>query len=626
MTKRAPGGRPSRNAKRPAGRSRRPVRTRPARSTTARRRPPRRRTTRPHKRIRLGSTSFRFWSAFVLIAFALTVYTGRLVQLQGVDENDYAAMALQKGEQTVAIEAPRAPIYDRNGTQLARTVDAAKLVADPTFTDRFATQIATRLHQRLGLDYLDMVAKLKKPDTRYVELARHLQRGKAEAVVSALRKADLPGVYVDDDTMRVYPSGKTAANIIGFVGSGGEGLAGLEHSLNDVLAGKNGSATYEMADGKQLPLAAHTVVEPKEGTGVRLTIDQDLQFLAQHRLRKAVEDSGGLSGSAVVMDVRSGEVLAMADYPTYNPNDFGKYDPDTYGSAALQDAYEPGSVSKVLTFSALLDAGFVTPRTKIVVPPAYDAGSDVVHDYWPHGTIHLTATGVVAKSSNIGTDVASSKMSSKRLYHYLKEFGVGSRPDIKLDGVSSGILPKPKTWTPIKRANVAFGQGISTTALQMTAAVAAVANGGVYVEPSLIEGYVSADGNFDRAPAPKKHRVVSEHAAHMMAKMMEAVVGPDGTAPAAAIKGYNVAGKTGTAQRVNEKCHCYDGTFTVSFAGFAPADNPRFAVYVVVQRPTNGGGGGSIGGPVFHDLMSAALQKFGVPPSGKHDTPPPMTW
>ncbi len=559
------------------------------------------------------------------MAFVLSLFAARLIQLQGIDENDYAAMAADKGAKTVTLEAPRAPIYDRNGVALAETVDAAKIVADPTDAHEYATEIATILHRRLGADYIDTVALLRKTSTRYVELARHVRPELATAVVERLRKAGLPGVYEDKDTLRVYPADDVAANLVGFLTDDGIGAAGFEASLDSTLAGRDGSATFEMADGQQLPLADSTVVAPREGTGIRLTIDQDLQFLAQRRLAQAVRESGGSSGYAVVMDVKTGQLLALADTPTFNANKRKLAPPEDYGSRALQDVYEPGSVEKVLTFASLIDAGYITPRTKIKVPPTLPRDDTVIHDYFSHPTLRLTATGVVAKSSNIGTVLATERMPPAELYRYLRDFGLGEETDVGLQGESDGLLPRPKNWLPITRDTVAFGQGLSVNAVQMAAAIAAVANGGVYVQPSLVQGYVDSDGELTPPAEPDRHRVVSARTASLVARMMEAVTGPDGTAPLANINGYRVAGKTGTAQRVDPSCGCYQG-FTVSFAGFAPADDPRFVVYVVVQEPTDDNGGGLTGGPVFHDLMAATLQKFGVPPTGDRQPALPVDW
>jgi cell division protein FtsI (penicillin-binding protein 3) len=560
------------------------------------------------------------------VAFVISLFAARLVQLQGIDENDYAAIAAAKGAKTITLEAPRASIYDRNGEALAQTVDASKIVADPTDAYQDATKIAVILHQRLDVDYIDAVTKLRKTSTRYVELARHVKPELAASVVKEIQQRGYPGVYADDDTLRTYPNGTVAANVVGFVNDAGHGGAGLEASMDDLLSGVNGSATFEVADGQQLPLADSTIVAPREGTGVRLTIDRDLQYLAQARLAQAVRQAGGTSGYAVVMDVKTGQVLALADTPTFDPNKRELYPADTYGSEALQDVYEPGSVEKVLTFSALIDAGYVTPRTPFRVPPTLPRGDTTIHDYFAHPTLRLTATGIVAKSSNIGTVLASQHLPTRTFYDYLRSFGLGSRTGVGLNGESPGLLPKPKSWLPITHDTVSFGQGLSVNALQMTAAISAVANGGVYVKPSLVEGYVHSDGSFTKADPPAEHRVVSAGTASKVARMMEAVTGPEGTAPTANINGYRVAGKTGTAQRVDESCSCYDGSFTVSFAGFAPADDPRFAVYVVVQQPKDGNGGGITGGPVFHDLMAATLQKFGVPPTDRRQRALPVTW
>jgi cell division protein FtsI (penicillin-binding protein 3) len=632
LTERTPDDKGRRAAKRPAVAARRaasssgPRRPRPTGQPS--RRPLRRASDgRRPRRLTLARGPFRLWSAFCLVAFVISLFAARLIQLQGIDAGDYAALALQKDASAVVLEAPRADIYDRNGIPLAQSVDASKLVADPTFTKPYATSIATTLHSRLGVDYIAALTLLRKPGTRYVQLARHLDPDRAASVVRYLNARGWAGVYADKDTTRLYASGDVAANLIGFVGADNTGLYGFESSLNSLLKGSDGHATFQMSDGQQLPLADNTIDAPKEGTGVRLTIDQSLQFLAQRRLGQAVDEARALSGSAVVMDVRTGQILALADYPTFNANSFADYPESTYGSAALQDAYEPGSVEKVLTFSALMDAGYVTPRTKIRVPSVLPRGIHTIHDYFSHPTLHLTAAGVVAKSSNIGTVLASQRLPTKTFYDYLRSFGLGSRTGVGIPGESPGRLPPPGTWDSITHDTIAFGQGLSVNAVQMAAAISAVANGGVYVKPSLIESYVDSDGHVTPAEAPQTHRVVSARAAAAVSRMMELVVGPEGTAPAAAIPGYRVAGKTGTAQRVGGACKCYrTGGFTVSFAGFAPADDPRFAVYVVVQRPRNGGGGGTTGGPVFHDLMARTLQEFGVPPTGTRQPALPVFW
>lgn len=577
--------------------------------------------------MKLASGHFRLWSAFCAVAFVLSLFAARLIQLQGIDENDYAAMASAKGAKTITLEAPRASVYDRQGVVLAQSVDAAKLTADPTYTTTDATRIAMYLRDEIGADYLEMLELLTRSDTRYVELARHLPPKKAERIVQHFRDAKIAGVFSDDDTLRIYPESDVAANMVGWVGTDNSGLGGFEWTLDSDLSGTDGSATYETtASGQQLPLADKTVTEPVEGTGVRLTIDRDLQFLAQRRLAQAVRESGGASGTVVVQDVRTGELLALADYPTFDPNQWRKSPASDRGSRAVQDPYEPGSVQKPLTFAALIDAGLVDPRTRIRVPGTLDSGVEEINDWWTHGDIRLTATGAIAQSSNIATVLAAREMPKTQMHDYLTKFGLGQLTDLGLDGESAGKVPPASDWISITRDNIAFGQGLSVTAVQMGAAISAIANDGVYVTPTLVEGYVDGDGDVTEADPSPRHRVVSASAARKVARMMEAVVGEDGLAPMANINGYRVAGKTGTAQAVDPSCGCYNGRKVVSFAGFAPADDPRFMVYVVVKDPHRSAGGGSTGGPVFHDVMAAALAKFGVPPTGVREPAYPVYW
>ena len=285
-------------------------------------------------------------------------------------------------------------------------------------------------------------------------------------------------------------------------------------------------------------------------------------------------------------------------------------------------------MEKVLTASSLIDAGKVTPDTKITVPSELPVQDRVIHDYFQHGKLHLTLTGVIAKSSNIGTVRAASLFSHRQLYDYLRKFGLGQRTGVGVYGESPGLLTDWHHWQEINQATIAFGQGVAVNAVQMAAAVNVIANGGVYVKPSLVKGEATTSaGNVVGSDTSTEHRVVSKRAARLTAQMMESVTNPEtGTAAVAGIDGYRVAGKTGTAQRVGTKCRCYDGTFTVSFAGFAPADDPRFLVYVVVQDPKNGGGGGSVGGPAFRKIMSYLLQKYAVPPTGSVAPTPRIEW
>jgi len=294
----------------------------------------------------------------------------------------------------------------------------------------------------------------------------------------------------------------------------------------------------------------------------------------------------------------------------------------------MSDVYEPGSVEKVLTLGALVDAGRVTPRTRLTVPPSLARQDRSIGDWFDHGTIKLTLAGVLAKSSNIGTVLAADKFEGDELRDYLTAFGLGEATDVGVRGESAGIVPSGSLWTSQTQDRVAFGQSISVNALQMAAAINAVANGGVRVDPSVVRGTATTDsGQRVGTDTTTSRRVLSEEAARKTMLMMERVVDPDaGVAPRAQVPGYRVAGKTGTAQRASSECGCYDGTFTVSFAGFAPADDPRFTVYVVVQNPRNGGGGGSVAGPAFSQIMGYALRRYAVPPTSTKPSDLPVEW
>jgi cell division protein FtsI (penicillin-binding protein 3) len=566
---------------------------------------------------------------FVVIAMVVSVFGVRLFPLQGLDAAAYAAQARAIGAVQEVLPATRGAILDRNGTPLAESLDGSMIVADPTKTKDDAAAIASVLSDRLHLDYIKTVENLRWPDTRFRYIARRVATTQATQVVQDLTDKGYKGLDVQRDPVRSYPAGDVAANLVGYVNEEGKAAGGAEQTFDPLLSGKDGSATYDVGGGNVIPLGDNSVTQPVDGHDLTLTIDRDLQWYTQRVLRQTDEDVGAESGTAVVMDSRTGQLLALADDPTYDPNVTYQRDLRNLTSRAFTAPYEPGSVEKVLTLSSLIDAGLVTPRTPLTVPPTLASSDRTIHDYFTHGTLRLTLTGVLAKSSNIGTVLAARQMRKERLYRYLRSFGLGERTGIPGYGESAGMLAPASSWLDINRDNIAFGQGVAVTAVQMAAAVNAIADNGVYVQPSLVKGRATTfDGVETGSGLSASHRVVSRRAAHATRDMMEMVTDPEvGTAPLAGIKGYQVAGKTGTAQMVSRSCACYDGTsFTVSFAGFAPADDPRFTVYVVVHKPTKPAGGGMTAGPAFRKIMSYLLQHYAVPPSGAPSAQLPITW
>ena len=573
----------------------------------------------PHLRLRFG---------FLVIAMVLSVFGARLVQLQGVDPHAYAAMAAAEGTDIVELPAERGDILDRNGKPLADSVDGAMVVANPELTRDKAPELAKFLAGRLDVDYFETLKALRLKDKQFAYIARRVPASKAEAVVTAADEAGFDGLDTRHDPVRDYPAGDVAANLIGFMGTD-EALAGFERNFNGLLAGHDGSERYAVGVGNRIPLGQATIEPAVDGQDLHTTIDLDLQWYVQRVLRQTREDARADSAFAVVLDTKTGEVLALADDPTYDARDprSAKAKGDLV-SRAMTDVYEPGSVEKVLTLSALIDAGKATDKTRVVVPSSLVSGDRVIHDWFSHDTLYMTLAGVIAQSSNIGTVLASRNFETGQLREYLTKFGLGQKTNVGIAGETQGILPDPSIWTSMTQDRIAFGQSLSVNAMQMAAAVNTIANGGVRVSPNLIRGTAVTDEGLPvGTDTATTERVVSKRAAHQMTLMMERVVDPDvGVAPSAQIPGYRVAGKTGTAQRVGPACGCYNNTFTVSFAGFAPADKPRFTVYVVVQNPRNGGGGGSVGGPAFAKIMSYALSRYGVPPTGSAPSRLPTTW
>ncbi|EGD40799.1 penicillin binding protein transpeptidase domain protein [Nocardioidaceae bacterium Broad-1] len=600
-----------RKVRRPA---RRPA-PRPASASTRRRGP-------VHIRLRVG---------FILVAMVLSVFGGRLVQLQGIDPHSYAAMAAAENVVDVVLPAERGEILDRDGEALADSSDGLMVLADPKQTKKDAPAIAAFLAKELGVDYASALAKLRKDGSRFQYIKRQVPATQATAAVEKASKEGYQGLWTSRDPLRNYPNGDVAANLVGFLGNDGP-LAGLEAAFDKHLAGKDGHAEYDATSpvsGTRMPLGTNNRVDPVDGHDLTLTIDRDLQYYVQQTLMDAVQSSRAESGMAVVMDTQTGEILSLADYPTFDARDPAASPKALRGSNALSNVYEPGSVQKVLTVAGLLDQGLVSPSTRIRVPESYMSGGAPIRDWYPHGVEKLTLAGVIAKSSNIGTVMAADKYADGQLREYLSAFGLGRRTGLGLDTESAGLLASPEAWNDANEDRIDFGQSISVNAVQMTAALNTIANGGVHIDPSLIVGSATNNSGAEvGTDTAARNRVVSQEAASQTAEMMERVINDpvNGTAKQAAVPGYRVSGKTGTAQRVNSECKCYDGTNTVSFGGFAPTDDPRFTVYVAIHNPGNGGGGGSVAGPVFSQIMSFALRRYGVPPTGTEPSKMPTGW
>ncbi|MGW3171116.1 peptidoglycan D,D-transpeptidase FtsI family protein [Streptomyces sp. NPDC001153] len=594
--------------------------------------------------LRLGSPRPRLRLVSLTLTLVLIAFVVRLLQVQAVDAGAYAAQAEQNRYVVHTLAADRGGITDRNGVALAISEDAYDITADPTMFSRQQLKIgdgpeqaAALLAPILGQSQADLVRKLRprNMNSRYARLAtrqtpqvwKQIKDLKSALAKKAEKDGNtvnvLAGVFADPSSQRVYPNGDLAAAILGWVNADGQGGGGIEQELNKQLTGKDGKIRYAQSGGREVPTAGSTETPAVPGSDVELTIDRDIQWAAQNAITEQVAKSRADRGYVVVQDTRTGQILAMANSPGFDPNDLSKADGEALGNAALQDAYEPGSTAKLMSMAAVLQENAATPLTHVVVPNRLHRGDRLFQDDVDHDTWYLTLNGVLAKSSNIGTILATGQLgrtqseADRVLYSYLRKFGIGSYTGLGFPGETPGILAPYQKWSTSQQYTIPFGQGFSINAVQAASVYSTIANGGVRIEPTLVRGTKGPDGRFTPAHKPRQTRVVSEKTARALAQMLESVVDDEqGTGIKARIPGYNVAGKTGTANRVDPATGRYRG-YTSSFAGFAPADNPRITVYCAIQNATSGSYfGGQICGPIYKQVMEFALKTLQVPPTG----------
>ena len=560
---------------------------------------------------RLGSQPRRLQALSALVALVVVLLAGRLFYLQGVDGRRLALAAETQRLRTTVLQADRGNIMDRNGNVLATDVETSAVAADPSIiTDPAMT--ATRLAPLLHMDPARIVALLATPG-RYVVIAKGLANG----IGADIQSLALTGIVVTRDTKRVYPDGDLAAGVIGFTGSDSTGLGGIEYALNSTLMGHDGKSIVETDNaGRQIPGGEKKASPAVAGRNVQLTIDRDIQWMAQSALAAQVKKTKAERGTAIVMDTRTGEILALATVPTFNPNDIAHAKSALLGNPAATDVYEPGSVNKVITAAAALETGVVQPLTPIAVPGTLKVADRIFHDAEQHGTERLTFAGVLAKSSNIGTILTARKLGPNVLFNYLTKFGFGSTTGAGFPAESPGIIRDPKTWSESDQASIPIGQGIAVTPLQVASVYATVANGGVRAAPHIVKATYDTNGKLHPAPEAKQTRSIRSDTAATLRAVLESVTTVDGTAPDAAIDGYRIAGKTGTARKINANGSDYSG-YVSSFVGFAPADDPHLVVEVILDNPKTAIFGGVVCAPIFHQIMSFALQTLRIPPTGR---------
>nr|WP_243633028.1 penicillin-binding protein 2 [Mycobacterium uberis] len=590
---------------------------------------------------------FRHRAGNMVIFVLMLVAATQLFILQVSNAAGLRAQAAGQLKVTDVEKAVRGSITDRNNEKLAFTTESRALTfqprrirqeleeakkATPSASDPrqrlqdIATDVASRLNNKP--DVPTLLKKLQSNDN-FVYLARAVDPAVAEAI-----SKKYPEVGSERQDLRHYPGGSLAANIVGGIDWDGHGLLGLEDSLDSVLSGTDGSVTYDRgSDGVVIPGSYRNRHRAVNGSTVQLAIDNDIQFYVQQQVQQAKNLSGAHNVSAVVLGAKNGEVLAMANDNTFDPSqDIGRQGDRQLGNLAVSSPFEPGSVNKVITASAVIEYGLSNPDEVLQVPGSIQMGGVSIHDAWEHGVMPYTTTGVFGKSSNVGTLMLAQRVGPERFYDMVRKFGLGQRTGVGLPGESAGLVPPIDQWSGSTFSNLPIGQGLSMTLLQMTGMYQAIANDGVWVPPRIIKATIAADGTWTQEPRPDGIRVVSSQTARTVRQMLRAVVQKDpmgyqqGTGSAAGISGYQISGKTGTAQQINPACGCYfDDVYWITFAGIATADNPRYVVGIMMDNPERSADGtpGHNAAPLFHNITSWLMQRENVPLSP--DPGPPLT-
>ena len=538
----------------------------------------------------------------------------RLFVLQIVEAPAYAQLAAKQRDRTIEFPARRGAIFDRNGETLAISVDLKTIYTDPEMvTD--PPGAAEALAPVLDEPYELLLQKLSGPmpddDAPRFE---YLMRQAPPEVSKKVAELDLDGVFMSDEAKRYYPGERLASHVLGFAGTDGVGLEGIEAQYDDVLQGKAGRMTFEQdLEGTLLPGGKIDMDRAEPGRALFLTIDKELQYFTQLTLADAAAEYHAEAGTAIVMKPDTGEVLALANFPDFDPNHPGDSEPETLQNRALNYVYEPGSAFKIVTASAALEEKVVTPRSVFSVPDAFYYAGEEFNDSHYHATEAMTTTEIIEQSSNVGTIQIGLKLGEERLDEYVRKFGFGEPTGLDFPGESAGIVIDREDWTAPTIATIPIGQGIAVTPLQMASAYSTLANGGVWVEPKLLASTMDGNGKVRPSPPATTRRVVSEKTARRMATILTGVT-RHGTGIEAQIPGYAVAGKTGTAQKPLPTGG-YGNSYVGSFAGFVPAQRPEIVVLVVLDEPSPIWGG-STAAPTFKTIAEFALRHLGVSPTG----------
>lgn len=559
-----------------------------------------------------GFSNGRVWVVVTLFCLLLAAELFRAFQLQVLDSRGLKKKALDQHTKIVNVQSKRGGIYDRNRKELAVSIEVDSVYAEPARVDSPKSAVRA-LNRVLSVENRELEKRLGS-SKGFVWLKRQVDLKEEERK----RVTGIEGIGLTKESRRYYPNRQLASNLIGFTGLDANGLEGVELYYDGVLKGSSTRITGEKdAMGRMLIFEDTDKKVPVRGMEVELTIDKTIQYIAEKSLKKAVAASNAKGGTAIVMNPATGEVLAMASLPTFDPNDLKDYTPRQWKNRPIADAFEPGSILKLFLISAAMEESAIKPGDLFFCENgSYKVADRTFHDIKGYGW--LTAPQVIKFSSNIGSAKIGERLGKPRLYRYLKSFGFGEKTGIDLPGEAAGSLPHFKKWSAVTLHTVSFGQGISTTGLQLASALSAVANGGFLMKPYVVKAVRDSGGNVVNETNPAiTRRVISEKTAKRMTEMLIGVTESGGTGMKAKLDGFEVAGKTGTAQKADLKKGGYlENAYTASFIGFAPARSPRLAVVVVIDEPKGEHHGGAVAAPAFKEIASESLSYMGIFPDG----------
>lgn len=556
-----------------------------------------------------------------LLMVCLLVLGGRLLFVQGIDAEDQAQQAMDRRTRPITLAPERGAILDRDNEILAESVQRYDMVVDQRLVQDSRVWDAeesgyVELDIQEQLQELSEVLEIDYPELEEIMVGDRPYRIVSRRVTPEVKEAALdvgiPGLISEPVDERIYPNGAVAGSILGFSGHDGQGLEGIEGTQNEKLNGEPGERVFEIsADGVRIPNASFSETPAIDGNDVRLTIDQDVSWFAQEAIASKVDEYNAEWGNIVVMDAKTGELLALADSETVDPTDPTATDPLFWRPTAVTQAYEPGSTGKAVTFAMALDSGAVTPEQEWTIPSSQTFNNEEISDSMPHDTYDMTTAGIFTRSYNTGTVQVAEQLSAEDRWEYMTDFGIGSPIDLGITGGNQGQFASWEDWDRRQHFTTAFGQGYSLTALHTTKIFQALANEGKMMPPRLIDAYIDEEGiETEWEPPTEPKQVVSKETADEMLKLMEGVV-EEGTAQQAQIDGYRVGGKTGTGQAAGASG--YDG-YTTSFTGIVPLDDPQFVVSVAVHRPQGDWKTWEVS-DTAQDVMEYLLSRYSVPPS-----------